>query len=84
VSVRYSDVRNSSGQGPGNINADPLFADPSNGNFKLAPNSPCIDAADGDAASSADILGRPRHDDATADSGTGTPTYVDMGAFARQ
>ncbi|MCD6497144.1 MAG: hypothetical protein J7M25_02435 [Deltaproteobacteria bacterium] len=83
VSVRYSDVRNISGLGPGNIDADPLFAGPSN-DFQLAPSSPCIDAADGDAASSADILGRPRHDDATADSGTGTPTYVDMGAFERQ
>jgi len=28
----------------GNIDADPLFADPANGDYSLAVNSPCIDA----------------------------------------
>ena len=28
----------------GNINADPLFIDPENGDFRLNPESPCIDA----------------------------------------
>jgi len=30
--------------GPGNIDVDPLFADPNDGDFRLLPGSPCIDA----------------------------------------
>lgn len=30
--------------GPGNIDADPLFADPNSGDLHLLPGSPCIDA----------------------------------------
>jgi hypothetical protein len=30
----------------GNISADPLFADPSSGDYHLSPTSPCIDAGD--------------------------------------
>lgn len=32
--------------GPGNIDADPLFVDRDNGNFRLATNSPCINAGE--------------------------------------
>jgi hypothetical protein len=32
--------------GDGNIDADPLFTDPDNGDFTLQPSSPCIDAGD--------------------------------------
>lgn len=35
--------------GIGNINADPLFADPTNGDYHLLPGSPCIDAGDPDS-----------------------------------
>ena len=42
-SVTYSDIQNYY-SGWGNIDADPLFVDPDNGDFHLGPDSPCIDA----------------------------------------
>jgi hypothetical protein len=35
--------------GDGNIDSDPVFTDPDNGNFRLQGDSPCIDAGDPDA-----------------------------------
>ncbi len=35
--------------GDGNIDSDPLFADPDNGDFHLTADSPCIDAGDPEA-----------------------------------
>jgi len=61
VSVSYSDVQEGeegihqeNGQAlilwnDGNIDADPLFVDPDNGDFSLQADSPCIDAGDPDA-----------------------------------
>jgi len=53
--ITYSDIGGEGWQGIGNINTDPLFADPENGDFHLSWDnfpiqdstmSPCIDAGD--------------------------------------
>lgn len=41
--VSYSDVQGG-WVGTGNIDADPYFVDPENGDFHLTVESPCIDA----------------------------------------
>ncbi len=41
---------------------DPLFVDPDNGDFRIAANSPCVDAGDGTVAPEADWWGQPRMD----------------------
>ena len=40
--------------------ADPLFVDPGNGDFRILEGSPCVDAADADAAPEFDYFGQPR------------------------
>lgn len=45
TSVRYSDIQGG-WTGDGNIESDPRFVAPVNGDFRLAAESPCIDAAD--------------------------------------
>ena len=71
----------------GNFDADPLFVDPANDDYHLAPSSLCIDAGWGDNETpSTDLDGNPRADagHATAHGGGGTPNYVDVGAFEYQ
>jgi predicted outer membrane repeat protein len=46
ITVRYSDVQDGWSTGPGNIDADPLFWSPSEGDYYLRPESPCIDSGD--------------------------------------
>ncbi|MHC5184608.1 MAG: choice-of-anchor Q domain-containing protein [Planctomycetota bacterium] len=81
--------------GGGNIADDPLFLEiPDDGgdgwgdvndhygDLQLKGGSPCIDAADGDAASNTDSLGNPRIDDPLmSNTGVGNPDYVDIGAY---
>jgi len=72
-----------------NIDADPLFVDPNAGDYRVAPESPGIDAGDSDAvpfAIDTDLDGLLRFADrlATPDTGHGTPPIVDMGAYEYQ
>ncbi len=48
ITIRYSDIQGG-WKGEGNIDANPLFLDPDNGNYHLQPDSPCIDAGDPDS-----------------------------------
>ncbi|UCD75742.1 MAG: right-handed parallel beta-helix repeat-containing protein [Phycisphaerales bacterium] len=96
VTVRYCDVEGG-WDGEGNIDADPLFADPygpdsapgtEDDDLRLLPGSPCIDAAMNTAVPSevdTDLDGNPRFidDPDTADTGVGYPC-VDMGAYEYQ
>ena len=47
-------------EGEGNIDADPLFVDPENGDFHLTVDSPCIDAGTLEGAPEFDFEGDPR------------------------
>jgi predicted outer membrane repeat protein len=68
--VLYSDIQGGY-SGVGNINADPFFVDPANGNFQLTANSPCIDAGNDDkiVAGLPDLNGCPRIQGKSADMG---------------
>ena len=83
--VTFSDIRGG-WPGEGNIDADPLFVDPDNGDLHLLPGSPVIDAGDNTAVPAgvlADLDGRSRFwdDPDTPDTGNGTPPIVDVGAY---
>jgi len=88
ATVLFSDVQGGF-DGVGNINADPLFVDPINGDLRLSPGSPSIDAGNNSAIADladTDLDGNPRFadDPATADTGCGVPVVVDMGAYEFQ
>ena len=86
ITVTYSDVDQDGYAGnSGNIRQDPLFVDPTNGNFRLQPTSPCIDAATSDGAPSEDMEDFPRYDDPlVSNTGGGTDPYYDMGAYEHE
>ena len=85
--VTYCDVQDGY-PGTGNINADPLFFDPTNGDFRLTAKSPGLDAGNNTAVPvgiTEDFEGESRmiDDPTVADTGNGTAPIVDMGADER-
>jgi len=83
--VSYSDIQGGF-PGTGNIDMNPLFVDPEDGDLHLLPGSPCIDAANNIAVPSeitTDLDGNPRFVDNpyVVDTGLGDPPIVDMGAY---
>jgi hypothetical protein len=85
TTASYCDIESGS-PGPGNIDADPLFAD---ADYRLGPGSPCIDAGDNAAVppgQDTDHDGNPRFVDdlCKVDTGFGDPPIVDMGAYELQ
>ena len=74
--VTFSDVEGGF-PGTGNIDADPLFIDPDNADFRLRADSPCIDAGNATADHleiDTDVGGAPRV----------VGGVIDMGAFESQ
>jgi len=67
-SVTYSDIQGGY-TGTGNINADPMFVEPANGDFHLKQGSPCIDTGTSSGAPSTDFEGDPRPQGAGYDMG---------------
>ncbi len=86
TAVAFSDVQGGH-PGPGNIDADPLFADAGAWDFHLSPSSPGIDAGHngwvaGLAGAELDLDGAPRFTAGSdAATGCGVPVVVDLGCF---
>jgi hypothetical protein len=81
VDFTYSNIQGDTLMaGEGNINVDPLFVDPDNGDFHLSAGSPCIDAGLSTNAPALDFEDDERIDDPwTPNTGGGTIDYVDIG-----
>ena len=79
VNVSYSNLQGGF-DGEGNINDDPLFVDPDNGNYRLQANSPCINAGDPNiliGQYETDLDGNPRIVDGRID--MGAYEFIEMG-----
>jgi hypothetical protein len=68
----------------GNIAGDPRFVDPSLGDYRLAADSPAIDAGTSVDTPALDQAGCPRFDDPSVpNSGAGAEPFFDLGALER-
>ncbi|MHC4083034.1 MAG: GC-type dockerin domain-anchored protein [Planctomycetota bacterium] len=93
VAIAFSDIEGGY-PGTGNIDADPQFVDPANGDLHPLPGSPCIDAGNNTAVPdgvTTDLDGNPRFSDdpdtpdcQQAPGTCGDPPVVDMGAYEFQ
>ncbi len=91
ANVAYSDVEGGFA-GIGNTSLDPLFVDEAAEDFRVAGDSPCVDAADGFHSPEIDYLGNARYDHPDAgnvfdcgDAGLDSCVeYSDMGAYEYQ
>ncbi|MCA9444238.1 MAG: right-handed parallel beta-helix repeat-containing protein, partial [Candidatus Omnitrophica bacterium] len=81
ILVTYSNIQGG-WPGEGNIDADPLFMDSENGDFRLQENSPCIDTASTEGPLT-DIDGNPRPIDLPGVGRDGTGDEFDMGPYER-
>lgn len=94
TTVTFSDIQGGWSGGTGNIKADPLFVGAASGDFRLQPESPCIDAGQNSAVPSGittDLDGFCRFVDQPGipdcpqpGANCGTPPIVDMGAYEVQ
>jgi hypothetical protein len=82
VNVLYSNSSQSI-EGPGNISEDPLFVDAEEGDFRLMPDSPCIDSGT-DVGVYFDITGSTRPIDVKGRGQDNTGSEFDMGAYELQ
>lgn len=87
VTITYSDIDQSGYAGSnGNIDANPLFVDPADGNFQIQPDSSAVDAGNNAAVPNGittDLAGNPRFQNVptSTHSGSGSTPIVDMGAY---
>ncbi|MHC4427851.1 MAG: choice-of-anchor Q domain-containing protein, partial [Planctomycetota bacterium] len=86
VNITYTAVQGG-WTGTGNIRRDPLLVDPDNGDFRLSPGSPCIDAGDNSAVPEGirrDLDGNPRFVVGRSENQFIAAPPVDMGAYEYQ
>ena len=88
--IYYSDIEGGCPSGAycyaGMINIDPQFVDAGAKNYRLRSTSPAVDAGNNAYLTiTEDLAGNPRKVDLTrADTGSGTPPIVDIGAYETQ